>query len=92
MFGIGDKSYVTLFHRLSEILEVVGNVSFSTPPRMDSSSSSFFMIFLYMCIDQEGRGSCGSCGKPGVFGGFSKRVLESWSLRSDFKGAVGDLW
>jgi hypothetical protein len=37
-------------------------------------------------------GPRGSCGKPGVFGGFSKRVLESRSLRSDFKGAVGELW
>ena len=75
----------------------VGNIArnaeaFSTPPLMSPSSSSFFMFFLHMYVEQEGRGSCGSCGKPGVFGGFSKRVLESRSLRSDFKGAVGYLW
>jgi hypothetical protein len=64
--------------------------TFSTPPL--NPGSGILQALFFLKRDQQRGVSCGSCGKPGVFVGFSKRVLESRSLRSDFKGSVGDLW
>ncbi len=92
MFGITDKWFVSLFNRQGDIFEVVGNASFSTPPLMDLLNSSLWSYFC-LCGHIRSRSVLvGTVGNPKSSEGFQSGLLESSSLRSDSKGAVGGLW
>jgi len=92
MFGITDKCIVSLFNLPVEIFEVVGNASFSTPPLMVLLNSSFWSYFCFYGYISSRRVLVGDVGNPESSEGFQSGLLKSCSLRSDFKGAVGDLW
>ena len=92
MFRITDKCIGSLFNRHTEIFEVVGNASFSTPPLMDFLKSSLWSYCCFYGHSRSKRVLVGAVGNPESPEGFQSGLLESSSLRSDSKGAVGGLW
>ena len=80
MFGITDRCIVSLFNRHTEIFEVVGNASFSTPPLIVLLNSSLWTYFCFYGHSSSRRVLVGDVGNPESSEGFQSGLLKSCSL------------